>query len=125
MQKSKRVVKISASSLIEEGVMNSDHFVLSIILSTFYNSVHIYALINNRASVIVFIDVDFAKLHHLELHSLKHQYKLNVVDEHSIDSGTVTHHTVSTMRMSNHSEDISMFVTKLGHYSVILGIKWL
>ena len=105
--------------------MNNDHLVLSIILFIFYNSVHIYALINNRTSVTVFINTDFAKLHCLEFHSFKHQYKLNIVNGYSINSETVTHHTVSIMRMSNHSEDISMFVTKFKHYSVILGIKWL
>ena len=123
MQKLKKAVKISISFLIEEGVMNSNHFILSIILFIFYNSVHIYALINNRVSVTVFIDADFVKLHYLKLHSLKHQYKLNVVNECSIDSETVTHHTVSIIKMLNYSEDISIFVIKFKHYLVILDIK--
>ena len=72
MQKLKKTVKISALFLIKKGVMNSDHFILSIILFTSYSSVHIYALINSEAFVTVFIDADFAKLHHLELHNLKH-----------------------------------------------------
>ena len=123
MQKLKRTVKISALFLIKEDVINKNHFILSITLFTSYNSVHIYVLIDNEASATTFINADFAKLHYLKFHSLKHQYKLNVVNGHPIDSGTVTHHTVSTMRMSNHSKDISMFVTKLEHYPVILDIK--
>ena len=72
MQKLKRAVKISALFLVEEDVINNNHFVLLIILFISYSSVHIYALINNRAFVTAFINADFVKLHHLKLHSLKH-----------------------------------------------------
>ena len=72
MQRLKRAVKISVSFLIKKNVINNDYFVLLIILFTFYNSVHIYVLINSRASATVFINADFVKLHYLKLHSLKH-----------------------------------------------------
>ena len=72
MQKLKKTVKILALFLIKEDVMNSDYFILSIILFTFYSFVHIYVLIDSEVSATAFIDADFAKLHCLELYSLKH-----------------------------------------------------
>lgn len=105
--------------------MNSDHLVLPITLSTSHGSVHTYALIDSGASATAFIDSDFATLHQFNLHELTRKYTLNVVDGRPINSGILSHRASTTMKISNHTEELSMFVTKLGHYPVILGIKWL
>lgn len=105
--------------------MNSDHLVLPITLSTSHGSVHTYALIDSGGSATAFIDSDFATLHSFNLHELKRKYTLNVVDGRPIDSGILSHRASTTMAISGHVEKLSMFVTKLGHYPVILGIKWL
>ena len=123
MQELKRTVKISVSFLIGKNVMNSNHFILSIILSIFYSSVYIYILINNKTSATAFINTDFVKLHCLKLCSFKCQYKLNVVDKYLIDSEMVAHCAILIIRMLNHSEDIFMFIIKLRHYLIILDIK--
>lgn len=120
-----RSVNISASSLVDEEVMNSDHLVLPITLSTPHGLVHTYALIDSGASATAFIDSDFATLHRFDLRELQRRYTLNVVDGRPIDSGILAHRALATMQILNHNEELSFFVTKLGHYPVILGIKWL
>lgn len=105
--------------------MNSDHLVLAITLMTSHSSVHIYVLIDSGASVSAFIDTDFAQLHKLKLYELKQPCSLTVVDRCLITSKAITHHVVSKMKISTHQKDLSMFMITLGHYSVVLSIKWL
>ncbi len=123
-QRSQEVVKISASLLTEQE-MNSDHLMILITLSTSHSVVHTYTLIDSKAFANVFIDTAFTQLHHLYLHELEQPCTLNVVDRHLIASKALTHCVILLMKISNHWEDISMFVIMLVHYSVVLSIKWL
>lgn len=53
-------------------MINNDYFILLITLSTLYNFIYIYALIDNKTSITVFINVNFIKLHYLKLCNLEH-----------------------------------------------------
>ncbi len=48
-----------------------------------------------------------------------------MIDGRPIESGLVTAITKVKLTIDKHVEEIPMFVTKLGHYLVVLGIPWL
>ena len=51
---------------------------------------------------------------------------IQVIDGRPISSGAITHHSVPiTMAISGHEEKISLDITSLGDYPVILGLPWL
>lgn len=106
--------------------MDADALVIPISLSASASvSVQSYALTDSGASAMAFIDESFARQQGLKLQPLRHSRNLNVVDGRSIVSGALTHKVTTKMSIRNHEEEISMFVTHLGHYPVVLGIKWL
>jgi len=37
----------------------------------------------------------------------------------------ITHLTQVTMNINNHKEEVLMFITKLGHYPIVLGLPWM
>jgi hypothetical protein len=47
---------------------------------------------------------------------------VDVIDGRTIESGDITHHAEVGMNMQDQKERIPMFVTKLGHYHIVLGI---
>ncbi|KAK4683622.1 hypothetical protein P7C73_g6616, partial [Tremellales sp. Uapishka_1] len=52
--------------------------------------------------------------------------ELQVIDGRSISSGAITHHTSPVkLSISGHEETISLDITSLGSYAVILGLPWL
>ena len=52
--------------------------------------------------------------------------EIQVIDGRPISSGAITHHTAPVkLLISGHEETISLDITSLGHYPVILGLPWL
>jgi len=84
-----------------------------------------HALIDCRATGIAFVDEDFARHHKLPLTPLQYPRSLEVIDSRSISSGDITHVANTHLAILEHQESLPMFVTKLGHYPIILGILWL
>ena len=105
--------------------LGSDHLILPITLPSANLPVHTYALADSGGSAIAFMDERFAKLHKFPFTALKRSLVLNVVDGRSIASGHITHYVEAPMRISHHVETIPFLITTLGHYPVVLGIKWL
>ena len=105
--------------------VGSDHLVLPIILSSSTTSVQTYALADSGGSAIAFMDGRFAALHQFLLIPLGRSLILNVVDGRTIASGQITHYVEVPMRIANHVELVPFLITVLGHYPVVLGIKWL
>jgi hypothetical protein len=50
---------------------------------------------------------------------------VEVIDGQTIESEDITHLVQVGMKVQDHKENLPMFVTKLGHYPVVLGIPWL
>jgi hypothetical protein len=48
-----------------------------------------------------------------------------VIDGWKISSGDITHLAEAQLHIQEHRERLPMFVTKLGHYPLVLGIPWL
>jgi hypothetical protein len=53
---------------------------------------------------------------------LKTPHALEVIDRRKISSGDITHMVQAQLSIQEHQERLPMFVTKLGHYPIILGI---
>ena len=72
-----------------------------------------------------FIDEEFARDHAFLLFKLKKFHCLKFIDGRPIESGLITHITKLKITIASHQEDIQLFVTKLDHYSIVLGLPWL
>ena len=84
-----------------------------------------YALIDNGATGFAFMEEDFAHRHHFPLIPLKTPRALEVIDGRPIASGMIIHLVHAKLQIRNHVENAFFFITRLGHYPLILGIPWL
>jgi len=83
------------------------------------------ALIDCGATGIAFVDQDFVRHHQLPLTPLQYPRSLEVIDGRPISSNDIRHIANTHLAILEHQETLPMFVTKLGHYPVVLGIPWL
>jgi len=84
-----------------------------------------HPLIDCAAAGMAFFDEDFARHHQLPLTPLQYPRSLEVIDGRPIFSGDITHLANTHLSILEHHETLPMFVTKLGHYPVVLSILWL
>jgi hypothetical protein len=110
---------------IKEWSMDGNHLIVTYTLSLNSKEIPTYALIHCGAIGYAFIDQDFANPHQLPLHPLKTPCALEVINGWKISSGDITHIVKAQLSIHKHRERLPMFVTKLGHYPIILGIAWL
>ena len=82
-------------------------------------------MIDCGASRKAFIDSSFVQFHKIPLHPLCQSCTVTVVDGHVTSSDVIIHFVRVPLMVDNYIETTNMFVTKLGHYPVILGISWL
>ena len=108
---------------VDESQLDGNHFVVPCSLGD--SPAQTPALIDCGATGYSFVDEDFACRHHLPLTPLRKPRSLEVIDGRPILSGAVTHLAIVTLRIHNHTETLPLFVTKLGHYPIVLGIPWL
>jgi len=105
--------------------MEGKHLVVLSKISFGNRTVATHALIDCGATGIAFIDEDFAHHYQLPLTPLQYPRSLEVIDGRPISSGDITHVANTHLAILEHQETLPMFVTKLGHYPVVLGIPWL
>ena len=84
-----------------------------------------HALIDCGATGIAFMDQDFARHHQIPLQELKEKKQVEVIHRRPIESGYITHIANVGMQIQEYEEQLPMFITKLGHYPIVLGILWL
>ena len=116
--------RLSSLSVGEESI-EGKHLVVLCKISFGNRTVATYALIDCRATGIAFIDEDFTCHHQLLLTPLQYSRSLEVIDGCPISSGDITHVANTHLAILEHQETLPMFVTKLGHYPVVIGIPWL
>jgi predicted aspartyl protease len=123
------IFSISSSAVkdvaIKEGSMDGNHLVVTCTLSLDSKEIPTHTLIDCGATGYAFIDQDFANHHHLPLRALKTPRALEVIDGQKISSGDITHIAEGYLSIQEHREKLPIFVTKLGHYPIVLGIPWL
>ena len=110
---------------IKEESLDGEHLIVTCNLSTSEDKIPTHSLLDCGATGLSFVDENFASHHHLPLQPLKEPRKLEVIDGRPIASGDITHITKVQLEIDQHVEEIPMFVTKLGHYPIVLGISWL
>jgi hypothetical protein len=116
---------IAATSIVNENLMEGDHLVLTCSLSIGENKIRTHALVDCGATGYAFIDENFASHHKLSLDLLNQPRALEVIDGRPIASGNITHITKLRLEINQHHENLPLFVTRLGHYPIVLGIPWL
>ena len=111
---------------MEERELEVDHLVVACQLARDSSSiVSSHTLIDNGATSFTFIEEDFACHHQFPLIPLKKPRTLEVINGRPIVSGIITHLVRTKLQIRHHVEDAFFFVTRLGHYPLVLGIPWL
>lgn len=83
-------------------------------------------MIDSGATGFAYMDEEFAISHGLSRTPLEHKYELEVFDGRTAQSGAVTDPVIGDMIIDQHTEtQVPYFLTKLGHYPIVLGIPWL
>jgi hypothetical protein len=120
------ISRLSISKVeVLEGSMEGKHLVITCTLTINNQEIPTHALIDCGATGIAFMDQDFARHHQIPLHELKEKKPIEVIDGRPIESGDITHIAKVAMMIQEHNEQLPIFVTKLGHYPIVLGIPWL
>lgn len=72
-----------------------------------------------------FIDEEFAGHYSFDLFPLNTPRELEVIDRRPVASRNITHLAHLGLDINVHKEHASYFLTRLGYYSLILGIPWM
>ena len=115
----------SLQSDVKEELLDKNHIIISTQIQDESSLISTHALIDCRVTGFAFIDKEFARDHNFPLFKLKKPRCLEVIDGRPIESGLIIHMTKLKMTIAGHREKIPLFVTKLGHYSIVLGLPWL
>jgi hypothetical protein len=105
--------------------MDGNHLIVTYTLHDQGNVIKSHALIDCSTTGYAFIDEDDAHCYHPLLHYLQLPRNLTVIDGRPITLGATTYITFMHLTIQNHQEVIPLFVTKLEHYPIALGISWL
>ena len=68
---------------------------------------------------------DFARQHNFPRYQLKNPKMVEVIDGRPISSGDITEYVEVECTIGDHHELLTAYVTRLGHYPLVLGIPWL
>ena len=111
---------------MEDRELDGDHLVVACQLARDSSSaISLHALIDNGATGLAFMDEDFASCHQFPLIPLKKPRTLEVIDGRPIASGMITHLLHAKLQIRHHVEVTFFFITRIGHYLLVLGIPWL
>ena len=105
--------------------LDGHHLIIKCTIEDTPRRLDTHSLIDCGASGFAFIDMDFVQQHNFPLHSLRDPRRLEVIDGRPIDSEDITHVAKVGLDINGHREQVSAFVTKLGHYPFVLGIPCL
>ena len=122
------ILHISSCSLqsdIKEESLDGNHIIISTQIQDESSLISTHALVDCSATGFAFINEEFVRDHNFPLFKLKKPCCLEVIDGRPIESGLIMHMTKLKMTITSHQEKIPLFVTKLGHYSIVLGLPWL
>ena len=102
--------------------LKGDHLVLSCTLFNSNDTTNAYSMIDCDAFRKAFIDFSFVQFHKIPLLLLHQPCTVTVIDGRVTSSEIITHFVRVPLVIDNYIEITDMFITKLSHYSVILGI---
>jgi len=102
--------------------MDGKHLVITCTLTINNQEIPPDALIDCGATGIASMDPHFARHHEIPIQELKEEKQVEVIDGRPIESGDMTHIAKVGMKIHGHGEQLPMFITKLGHYCIVVGI---
>jgi hypothetical protein len=114
-----------SSTKINEFSMESKHLVVKYWLKMDDKTINTHALIDNKATGIAFIDQDVVYYHGLYEITLKETRELDVIDGRPLESETITTMAKLDLGIQGHQKQLPAFIPKLGHYQIVLGLRWL
>jgi hypothetical protein len=107
-----------------EGSMEGKHLVMTCSLTLNNPEMPTHALIDCAATVIAFLDQDFAHHHQIPHQEFKKKKNVEVINGRPFESGNITHRAKVGMKIQDNKEQLSMLIMKLGHYPIVVGIPW-
>ena len=105
--------------------LDGSHLITECTLVELHRRLDLHVLVDCGASGFSFINREFARQHNLPQFTLKEPRRLKVIDGRPIDSRDITHTVKVKLDINGHQEQLTAFITKLGHYPIVLGIPWL
>ena len=103
--------------------MEQNHIVVNARLGT--NPAYEPTLCDTGATGFAFIDAGYSQLHNLPRYQLDVPRSVDVINGRPIVSGDITHAVKLPLTIGNHEEEITPFVTTLGHHTLVLGVPWM
>ena len=110
---------------MEECELEGEHVFVAATLRNSDHSIQSSAMIDTGAMRFAFIDENFVCQHNFSHYRLNPSRDLEVIDGQSIESGKITSLTKISCQIQDHTEMLPTFITKLGHFSLLLRIHWL
>lgn len=110
---------------LDEKKLDGQHLLVKCSLLSEKTTIRSQVMIDCRSSRFDFIDEVFAPQHNIPLFNLKIPRSLKLIDGRTIESGVITWITRIPCNIWNHLENLPAFVTKLGHYPLVLRVTWL
>jgi hypothetical protein len=103
-----------------EASMEGKHLVITCSLSIHDQVIQTHALIDCGATEIAFMDPEFACDNNIPLQYRREMRKVDVIDGRTIESRDIAHLANVEMGIQYQNKQIPRFVTKLGHYPIVL-----
>ena len=116
------IASVCIQSHIEEELLDGNYIVITTQFKNDFSSINTYVLVDCGTTGYTIIDKEFAHNHEFPLYKLKKPYCLKLINGRCIESGLITHMTKLPIIIASHSELILLFVTKLGHCPIVLGL---
>jgi len=110
---------------VEEYELEGEHLVVAATICNNDHSIQTSAMIDTGETGFAFIDENFVRQHNLPRYTRNLPQDLEVIDGHPTESGQITHIRKISCQIQDHTETLSAFITKLGCFSLVLGIPWL
>ena len=110
---------------VEEGHLEGEHHVVACQLACDSSKViPNFTRLDDGDTGFAFMDEAFARSHQFTLTPLKKPRDHEILNGRRVVSGQITHIVRAKLQMRNHVEEAFSFITKLGHYPLVLGIPW-
>jgi len=110
---------------VEECELEGEHLFVAATLRNGDHSIQTSAMIDTGASGFAFIDENFVCQHNFPHYRLNPPQDLEVINGRPIASGQIMHLTKISCQIQDHTKTLPAFITKFGHFSLVLGIPWL
>jgi len=113
------------SEVLEEELLDRTHIVISMELNNGICLIPTHAVVDWGTTGYAFANEEFIRDHNLPLYKFKTPCTLERIDGRPIESGSITHLAKLSMNINGHKEEIPMFITKLSHSPLVLGLPCL